>query len=261
MQFDFLAFETEALNMDNKRIWKKFSYHGANFRISSSGFEIICSEIINQRSILSSYIENHPGFMESMVPVPDLIDADAPVIVKRMHRASLISGTGPMAAVAGVTAQIAAEKAVTEGADEAVVENGGDIYLFSRREVILSLHAGNTVFGDKLAIKIKPENMPFAVCSSSSTMGHSKSFGNCDLATAVSVDGALADAAATQACNLVKKEEDIQKALDAIMSFKGILSILIIKNDKIGIAGSFPEIVKNSDINAGYKVTKDRLSF
>ncbi len=166
-----------------------------------------------------------------------------------------------MAAVAGVNAQIAAEKAVSEGADEAVVENGGDIYLFSRKEVILSLHSGNTVFGDRLALRITPDIMPVSVCSSSSTMGHSKSFGKCDLATAVSVDGALADAAATLCCNLVKKEEDMQAALDKIMMIKGVLGILIIKNDRIGLAGSFPEIIKNTDINAGKKITRDRLSF
>ena len=247
--------------MEQKRTWKKFSYMGANFRISSSEYDEVCSEIINQRTILSRYIEKHPVFLESMVPVTYSIEEDAPDIVKRMHKASLLAGTGPMAAVAGVNAQIAAEKAVSEGADEAVVENGGDIYLFSRGEVILSLHAGNTFFADKLALRIKPEIMPLAVCSSSSNMGHSRSFGKCDLATAVSVDGALADAAATQACNYVKSESDIQSALDRIISIKGIVGILIIKNDKIGLAGNFPEIVRNSDLNAEKKITKDRLSF
>ena len=244
-----------------KRIWRNFSYKGANFRISSSEYDVICSEIISQRTVLSKYIEKHPVFMESMVPLPDMIGNEAPDIVKRMHRASLLTGTGPMAAVAGVNAQIAAEKAVAAGADEAIVENGGDIYLFSQKEAVLSLHAGNTAFADKLALRIKPETMPLAVCSSSGTMGHSKSFGKCDLATVVSADGALADAAAPQACNYVKTEQDIQKTLDRIMSIEGILGILIIKNDKIGIAGSFPEIVKNRDINAAGKVTRDRLSF
>ena len=247
--------------MDQKRIWKKFTYLGANFRISSSEYDVICSEIIKQRTVLSAYIEEHPDFMESMVPVEYSMEADAPDIVKRMHKASLLTGTGPMAAVAGVNAQIAAEKAVAAGADEAVVENGGDIYMFSAKEVILSLHAGRTVFADKLAVRIKPDTMPLAVCSSSSNMGHSTSFGKCDLATVVSVDGALADTAATQACNYVKREEDIQAALDKIISIDGILGILIIKNDKIGIAGRFPEIVKNLDNNAEGKVTKDRLSF
>jgi ApbE superfamily uncharacterized protein (UPF0280 family) len=246
--------------MKEKRIWKKFSYLGANFKISSSGYETICNEIIEQRTHLSSYIKTHSNFIDSMVPLPEGIDADAPDIAKRMHRASLLTGIGPMAAVAGINAQIAAEKGIASGADEAIVENGGDIYIFARDEVILSLHAGSTVFADKLAIRIKPEMTPLSVCSSSSTMGHSKSFGRCDLATVVSVDGALSDAAATLACNLVKEEKDINSALEKITSIKGILGALIIKNDKIGIAGNFPEIIKNTDIHAEDKVTRDNLS-
>ena len=246
--------------MIEKRIWNKFSYLGANFKISSSGYETICSEIIEQRTILSSYIKKHPHFMDSLIPLPEGIDADAPDIVKRMHRASLMTGIGPMAAVAGINAQIAAEKGIASAADESIVENGGDIYIFAKDEVVLSLHAGGTVFADKLAIRIKPEITPLSVCSSSSTMGHSKSFGKCDLATVVSVDGALADAAATLACNLVKEEKDINGALEKITSIKGILGALIIKNDKIGIAGKFPEIIRNTDIHAEDKITRDRLS-
>ncbi len=241
-----------------KRIWRKFSYLGANFRISSPGYDIIVDEIIRQRTILSRYIEVNPSFLSSLVPLET--EPDAPDIVKRMHKASLHTNIGPMASVAGVNAQIACEKAVAAGYDEAIVENGGDIYLFSQEEVILSLHAGNTPFGDRLAVLIKPAMMPLSVCSSSGTMGHSMSFGKCDLATAVSADGALADSAATLACNLVKMEEDIPSALERIISIKGITGILIIKNDKIGIAGSFPEIIKNTDPDAAGKVTRDRYS-
>jgi uncharacterized protein len=246
--------------MTSKRIWKKFSYLGANFKISSSGYETICNEIIKQRTILSSYIKTHSTFMDSLIPLRGGIENDAPDIVKRMHRASLLTGIGPMAAVAGINAQIAAEKGIASGSDESIVENGGDIYIFAKYEVILSLHAGSTVFADKLALRIKPEMTPLSVCSSSSVMGHSKSFGKCDLATVVSVDGALADAAATLACNLVKEEKDINKALEEITSINGILGALIIKNDKIGIAGYFPEIIKNTDIHAEDKVTRDSLS-
>ncbi len=66
--------------MVHERIWKKFSYMGANFRISSSEYDVICEEIVRQRTILSSYIEKHQDFMESMVPVS--IEADAPYCKK-----------------------------------------------------------------------------------------------------------------------------------------------------------------------------------
>jgi len=243
--------------MDKKRNYRSFSWKGANFRISSSAFDVITAEIIRQREILSLYILDHEDFLTSLVPLSG-IDNDAPDIVKRMHRASLLTGIGPMASVAGVNAQIAAEAAVESGADEAVIENGGDIYLFTRHETVIALYAGNNSFSGKLAVKIRPGMTPLSVCSSSGRMGHSLSLGNCDLATVTAVDGALADSAATLACNLVKEEKDIAPALERIISIKGIQGVLIVKNEKIGIAGKFPELVRNYDKTTVNKITKEK---
>ncbi len=243
-----------------ERIYRKFSYKGANFRIISSAFDVIVSEIIRQREILSSYILRHRDFMTSLVPLSS-IDKEAPDIVSRMHKASILTGTGPMAAVAGVNAQLAAEAAVASGADEAIIENGGDIYIFARQETSIALYAGEGPLSGRLAVKIIPGMTPLSVCSSSGRMGHSISFGDCDLATVTSCDGALADAAATLACNLVKSGKDIESALERITAIKGVQGVLIVKNDKIGIAGSFPEIVKNLDKGTAGKITKDRSLF
>jgi len=244
---------------ESERIYRKFSYKGANFRIASSAFDAISAEIIRQREILSSYILRHGDFLTSLVPLAG-IDADAPDIVKRMHSASVLTGVGPMAGVAGVNAQIASEAAVASGADEAIVENGGDIYIFSQQETVIALYAGEGPLSGALAVRIRPSMTPLSICSSSGKMGHSLSMGDCDLATVTSSSGALADCAATLACNLVREEKDIEVTLEKIMSIKGIHGILIIKNGKIGIAGSFPELVKNLDTGTGAKVTRDRLS-
>ncbi|MDX9800743.1 MAG: UPF0280 family protein [Spirochaetia bacterium] len=243
--------------MNRKRQYRSFSWKGANFRISSSAFDLITEEIIKQRKILSQYILEHEDFLTSLVPIAG-IDKESPDIVKRMHRASLLTGIGPMASVAGVNAQLAAEAAVASGADEAVIENGGDIYLFTRKETVIALYAGTGVLSGRLAVKIKPEMTPLSICSSSGKMGHSLSLGNCDLATVTAVDGALADSGATLACNLVKKEKDIAPALERIMSIKGIQGVLIVKNEKIGIAGKFPELVRNIDKNTETKITKEK---
>ncbi len=245
--------------LSNKRIVRSFSFKGANFKIISSAFQIIKDEIINQRNILSKYILKHKDFIESFVPLEN-IDSDAPDIVKRMHKASLLTEIGPMASVAGVTAQIAAEAAVAAGADEAIIENGGDIYIFSRNETKIALYAGKSKIATNLALIIKPKITPISICSSSSKMGHSISFGDCDLATVISSDGALADSAATLACNLVKEENDIPAVLEKITSIKGIHGALIIKNDKIGVAGNFPEIVKNIDSKTNDKITREKSS-
>ena len=235
------------------RNYQKYSYKQANFRICSTRIDLIIRGIKKQRNLLEAYIKRHPEFASALSPL-DLLPG-APYIAKRMHSASVLTGVGPMAAVAGAAAQRAAEAALAARAVEAIVENGGDIFLCSRKTIVVGLYAGNNDLSDKLAFEVQPGEMPLAVCSSSSRMGHSLSFGNCDLATVVSADGALADAAATLACNLVHKPEDIPETLDRVSSIRGILGLVIVKGEKIGLAGDLPRLIRNKDI-----VFQDRIS-
>ena len=91
-------------------------------------------------------------------------------------------------------------------------------------------------------------------------MGHSLSLGNCDLATVFSKSGALADAAATLACNMIKNEKDISRTIDYIVNIEGIIGIFAVKNDKVGIGGNIPEFVKNRDPEIIRKVTRNLKS-
>ena len=75
-------------------------------------------------------------------------------------------------------------------------------------------------------------------------MGHSLSFGQCDLATVIARDAALADAAATQAANLVKTVADMEPALNKMVSIDGVSGVLIVKNGHVGLAGKPPPLVK-----------------
>jgi len=240
------------------RLYRKFSYKGANFRISSDRYDTIIREIIIQRKILSDHIHRQPEFLTALEPVP--IFNGVPEIVGRMYDASLKTGVGPMAAVAGVNAQIAAEAAVKSGAREAIVENGGDIFISSDSEVVIGLYAGKSALSGKLGFVVSDQEMPIAVCSSSAKMGHSLSFGNCDLATVSSDNAALADAAATLACNLVTSVDLINPVMGKVLQIPGIRGILIIKDDKIGMAGKLPDLIKHTDPRFPEKVTRDRLS-
>ena len=123
-----------------------------------------------------------------------------------MDRAARLVGVGPMAAVAGSMAQFAAEAGLDAGAGEVIVENGGDIYLHVSESVIIGLHTGETKIKDQLAFSLNAEDTPISICSSSGTMGHSMSKGECDLATAVAKDAALASKLLEEADN--KKAED-----------------------------------------------------
>ncbi|MHB8830456.1 MAG: UPF0280 family protein, partial [Syntrophales bacterium] len=186
----------------NARVYKTFIHKEAVLRICCEPFEVVTREIVRQRAILEEYLRRHPLFQHSLEPVA--ARADAPEVAQRMARAANKVGVGPMAAVAGAMAQLAVEAALQAGAEEAIVDNGGDIYLQAAAPVIIGLYPGRAGAIGELAFSLQASDTPLSICSSSGKMGHSLSLGECDLATIVAKDASLADAAATLAANLVK---------------------------------------------------------
>jgi len=225
-----------------KRIYRSFIHKEAVFRICCDRFNTVTEEIVRQRKILERYIERHPDFHHSLEPVKLL--PDAPDVAQRMASAAHLVGVGPMAAVAGTMAQLAAEAGIKAGASEVIVENGGDIYLQAAEPVTIVLHTGTAQIADRLAFSLQPHDTPLSICSSSGKMGHSMSQGDCDLATVVAKNAALADAAATCAANLVKTVDDVDTVLKRIAETEGIDGVLIVKGDRVGLAGQLPSLVK-----------------
>lgn len=228
--------------MSRQRIFRSFTHCQAAFRICCEPFEAVTAEIVRQRQILEQYIERHPAFLDALEPLA--VKKDAPPVARRMARAARRVGVGPMAAVAGAMAQLAGEAGLRAGAREAIVENGGDVYLQIAEPLIVKLFSGETALADRLAFSLQPDDGPMSICSSSGRMGHSLSLGSCNLATVVARDASLADAGATQAANLVKTTEDIDAALNRIAAIKGIDGVLIIQNDRVGLAGHLPPLIK-----------------
>jgi len=228
--------------MNQQRTYREFIHKEATFRICCEAFEAVTAGIVRQRKILEDYIARHPEFKTAFEPVALL--ADAPPSAQQMAHAADRVGTGPMAAVAGTMAQLAAQAGIEAGADEMIVENGGDIYLQINNEVIIGLYPGAGELAGQLAFSLKAEDTPISICSSSGKMGHSTSLGQCDLATVVSKDAALADAAATQAANLVQTMEDVEPTLNRIAAIDGVDGVLIVKDKHIGMAGKLPPLVK-----------------
>ncbi|MEN6337748.1 MAG: UPF0280 family protein [Phycisphaerales bacterium] len=226
----------------HSRIYRTFTYKEAVLRICCDRFDAVTAEIVRQRHILEDYIRRHPEFQRSLVPIG--LGADAPEIAQHMAWSADLVGVGPMAAVAGAMSQWSAKAALAEGAQEAIVDNGGDIYLKAVEPAIISLGTGTSRLADRLAFRIQPDQTPLAICSSSGKMGHSMSLGQCDLATIVAKDAALADAAATQAANLVRTPDDVDTALERIMTIQGIAGVLIVKDDRVGLAGRLPDLVR-----------------
>lgn len=237
------------------RSYERFAYKDAALRFSCPRPEAIRSELVRQRTLLEQYIALQPEFASSLEPLELL--PQAPPIARVMAEAARLTGVGPMAAVAGAMAQACAEAALAAGALEAIVENGGDLYLASPEEVVVGLFAGDHPLSGRLALRIAPGSMPVAVCSSSSYLGHSLSLGECDLATVAAADAALADAAATLAGNLVRSAEDVEPTLERITAIPGIQGVLIVKDRRVGLAGSFPELIRVRDPRFVDKITGD----
>jgi hypothetical protein len=230
------------MNAESKRNYRTFVHKEAVLRIACDKYELITAEIIRQRRILEDYIHFHPEFQRSLVPVP--VELDCPQIAAQMAKAAEDVGVGPMAAVAGAMAQMAAEAALKDGTYDVIVDNGGDIYMQLSTPAVIGIYSGPDHKTNALAFEIRPEDTPLSICSSSGKMGHSFSLGHCDLAVIVSKDAALADAAATLAANLVKTHDDIETALNTIMQIKSLDGALIIKGGRVGMAGKLPNLVK-----------------
>ena len=228
--------------MSQQRTYREFIYKEAVFRICCEAFEAVTAEIVRQRQILEDYIARHPEFGTAFEPIAVL--PDAPPSAQQMAHAADRVGTGPMAAVAGTMAQLAAHAGIDAGANEAIIENGGDIYLQTTESVVIGLYPGAGELAGQLGFSLKAEDTPISICSSSGKMGHSTSLGQCDLATVLSKDAALADAAATQAANFVRMAEDVEPTLNRIVAIDGVDGVLIVKDNQFGMAGHLPPLVK-----------------
>lgn len=194
------------------------------------------NSVYKHRKYLEEYIRYHPAFLNSMVPVDR--DDFAPPIIQDMIEASIISGVGPMAAVAGAIAHYVGEE-LLQHSRNVIVENGGDIFLRCvDNEARVALFAGESPLSYNISLRIKPEDTPIGICTSSGTVGHSLSLGIADAVCVTSKSTSLADAVATYLCNLVKGEGDIKKVLDLGFQIKGVLGIIIILNDKLGAVGA-----------------------
>ena len=238
------------------RVYRSFSWKDTNLRVACEAFDLVTQAVVEQRRRLERYIARQPEFQTALVPV--VLLEDAPEVARRMAAAADLTGLGPMASVAGTLAQMGVEAAQAAGCREAIVENGGDCFIHSDTEVTIGIYAGkNNPIGNQLAFRIAPQDLPLSLCSSSSKMGHSLSFGQCDLATVTAKDGALADSAVTLVCNLIKAENDLTPVLNDVGAIAGIEGIFAVKNGKIGMWGHLPQLVRNQDAATSEKITRD----
>lgn len=205
-------------------------------------FKIAVNAMLEARREIESQIKRDPFFLTSLEPY----ECEGK-IVGRMCKASKLANSGPMAAVAGIIAQHAIERAVEEGASFAVVDNGGDIAIFTDRKLLIGTYAGKSKV--RVGFVIEPSDEIFAVCTSSGTVGHSISFGFADAATIFANDACIADAFATVLANEIKENferKEIKETLESLWkrAKNHIRGAMVIKGDFVGFIGNIPEIVR-----------------
>lgn len=225
------------------RDWVKVKdLHATHILAKETDLEILTNKILEKEFVtemirsyrwdIETYITKDRRFLTSLKPIE--VEIDAPLIVKEMSEAAKNANVGPMATVAGAIAHSLGNDLLKRGYKDVIIENGGDIFIKTRKNRAIGIYAGKSKLSRSLVLKIKAKNTPLGLCASSGTVGHSLSFGKADSVVIISKSTALADAVATATGNLVKSKDDLQKAVDFARSIKGVLgALIIIKNSLI----------------------------
>ena len=202
----------------------------------------ICS-IKKNRILLENYIKEHPRFLHSFEPI--FID-DGPDVVRLMAKASEKANVGPMAAVAGVIADLAVKEMIDSGCKVAVVENGGEISAVSNQTIDIAFAAGDEPLSKEMGFRLK--EFPIGVATSSGKYSHAFSFGDASGVTIFADNAGTADAAATAVANLMIGDNNIQNiiriGIDRGLSIDGVKGVFILYRDVVGKAGQIPELLK-----------------
>ncbi len=154
-----------------------------NIQAQTDLTDISIKAVLNCRNYIENYIKLYPEFATSLVPLKQ--SETAPKIIKKMIKAGKLTGTGPMASVAGIVAEQTG-KALLPYSREVLVENGGDLFIKSDTETIFTVYAENTPFSMTCGILVGKQDTSYGICTSSGTLGHSKSFGKADAVSVLS---------------------------------------------------------------------------
>jgi len=207
------------------------------------GIETATSSIKNNLKLLEEYIKAHPPFLFSLNPVA--VEDGAPKVARLMAQASEKAAVGPMAAVAGVLADLAVQDMAAAGCRVAVVEDGGEVAAISDQPIDIAFAAGDESLSREMGFRLK--DFPLGVATSSGRFSHAFSFGDADAVTVFAVDAGLADAAATAVANLITGDDVsgvIKLGIERALSINGVKGVFILYRGTVGKAGQIPELIK-----------------
>ena len=133
--------------------------------------------IRRNRKELEDYAKNNPKFLYTLEPIPPPAE---PLVARLMAEAAEKANVGPMAAVAGVLADLAVKDMVLDGCEVAVVENGGEVSAISDRPIDVALAAGDAPLSKRFGFRLT--DFPVGVATSSGRFSHALSFGDAEAA-------------------------------------------------------------------------------
>lgn len=142
------------------------------------GIQTAKESIGQSRRELEVYIKENPKFLYTLKPYPA---PEKPLVAKLMAQASQVAGVGPMAAVAGVIADLAVEEMKRVGCEVTVVENGGEISAASNVPVDVAVAVGNEPLSKRFGFRLT--EFPIGVATSSGRFSHALSYGDAEAAT------------------------------------------------------------------------------
>jgi hypothetical protein len=198
--------------------------------------------VYHYRRQLEDYIRSKSDFLSTLLPYPE--DPFAPEIIREMISVTRMFGVGPMAAVAGAIAQFVGSDLLSH-TEEVIVENGGDIFVKTKRPTTVSIFAGTSRLSNKLGLIIHPEEMPTGICTSSATVGHSLSLGAADAVCIVAKSASMADAAATALGNRITNRSKLKSVVESMREFKDIKGGVVIIGKTMATWGEI-ELTKTS---------------
>jgi ApbE superfamily uncharacterized protein (UPF0280 family) len=206
------------------------------------GIQTAINSVKQNRKALEEYGKAHPSFLYTLEPTTAPAE---PLVAKLMAEAAAKAAVGPMAAVAGIIADLAVKDMNAIGCKVAVVENGGEISAVSNTPIDVAVAAGDEPLSKRFGLRLT--EFPIGVATSSGRFSHAFSFGDAEAATVFCKNAGLADAAATAVCNVVKGEDcrkAIQTGINKALSIHGVEGVLIVYKEFTGTAGKIPKIIK-----------------
>jgi uncharacterized protein len=225
-----------------KRAFELNESRGTIIADKEDGIDTAIASLKRNRHELETFAKSNKNFLVSLTPVKSPAE---PLVVKLMSAAAEKANVGPMAAVAGVLADMAVNDMVATGCKVAVVEDGGEISAISCTPIDVALEAGDEPLSKRFGFRLT--EFPAGVATSSGRFSHALSFGAAEAATVFCGDAGLADAAATAIGNVVKGEkpqEAINAGIERAHSIEGVNGVIILYKGFVGMSGKIPQLIK-----------------